>query len=230
MKPFGFNYSRGFSLEVIMSTEKWMGNSTTARKTIDHYVGVSTDKIVQKTGKNYQYVFNNVESAVVNVVEALTDAGIVKATIKEWELAEVLIDKILKLDVDRSDWESVKKHEVQAVRRIYLEGIVKKKTKEYHQLLPIEQEEINDHLGPKDVTADDRYNGYTGFIAEQIEELIDEWRANMFDGEDDDQIKRQDQIRELHRLNSDKRRFMNGTESEVWEIVNKEWGVDGGLE
>ena len=131
---------------------------------------------------------------------------------------------------DRGDWDSIKDYEIQQVRLKHLETIIDKKAKKKEDLLPIEIFALEDKLSGVDVTADDRYNAYNSYIDYRTQDLIDKLDANRFDHENDATLKRQDQIHELHRLWEDRLTINTGSEAEAWKIVNKEWGIDRGLE
>ena len=223
-------------VDVLMSIEKtieetreWMESSATARKTINYYATQAANKIVQRTEQNYKFVYDKVEEGVLAAVGALISVGKI-TDIPPWQTAEIEKERILKLYPDRSDWESIKNYEIQQVRLSHLESIIEKKVEREGDLLPIELFALDDKLSFVDVTADNRYNAYTGFIEDRFDNIVDDLRANVYEDEREDIIKRQDQIREMHRLKEDKKLIARGTENEVWKMINKEWGIDNGLE
>ena len=219
-------------VDVIMAVGKakeWVEASTTARKTVNYHVTKGANNIVQRTAQNYQFVYDNVEEVVLKVIDALAEVEIID-TISPWELAEIQKDIIRKMFPDRGNWDSIKNYEIQNVRLKHLESIIEKKTEEKKNLLPIEIFALEDKLSGVDVTADDRYNAYNGYVDYRIQHLMDKLDSERFDHETDSTLKRQDEIHELHRLWSDKLTINTGSESEVWKIVNSEWGIDRGLE
>ena len=219
-------------VDILMATkraEQWVNASTTARKTVNYHVTKAANKLVQRNAQNYQFVYDSIEEAVFKIIDALESVGSID-TIAPYELAEIQKDLIRKMFPDRSDWDSIKNYEIQQVRLKHLETIIDKKAKKKEDLLPIEMFALEDKLSSVDVTADDRYNAYNGFLDYRTNDLVDKLRAEVYENELDDTMKRQEQIRELHRLWRDKLTINTGSEAEVWKIVNKEWGIDRGLE